>query len=397
MHLHLDAVGGIAGDMFVAALTDAFPRLRAGLLETLRKVGLPEEIRCAFEAHNDGVLTGSRFLVEIPKKLIGAASHAHTPFSEIKARINASSIAPLVKERSIDIFHRLAEVEARIHGAIVDEVGFHELGGWDSIADMVGAAYLITQLKVQRCTVSKLPLGSGRVRTSHGPLPVPVPAVAQLLEGFEFIDDNIAGERITPTGASILRHLDAKQSARKSGRLGATGYGFGSKRFAGISNVLRVLVLQESDATQSEQIGRITFEVDDQSPEDLAIGLDRIREQPGVVDVIQLAAFGKKGRMSIQIQMLVQPSSLDAVCEACLKETTTLGVRHEIVQRKTLSRTHTSVDAGGQTVRVKLAQRPHTRTAKIESDDVRKVAGGRDERDSLRQLASARALARGSR
>lgn len=396
MHLHLDAIGGVAGDMFAAALTDAFPGLRAGLLETLRQVGLPAEIACGFEAHNDGVLSGSRFTVAIPKRLIGESSQAHTPFADIKSRINASSIDAQVKERAIDIFQRLAEVEAKIHGTTIDEVGFHELGGWDSVADMVGAAYLIDALKVKSCTVSKLPLGSGRVKTSHGPLPVPVPAVARLLEGFDFIDDAIPGERITPTGAAILRHLGAHQGTRKGGHLSHTGYGFGTKRFAGISNVLRVLVLEETSSAPSKHIGRITFEVDDQTPEDLAIGLDRIREMAGVVDVIQLAAFGKKGRMSVQVQVLAQPSCVDAVCEACLKETTTLGVRHEILQRVTLARIQTSVQAGGNSVRVKLAERPQGTTVKTESDDVRKVAGNRAERDSIRKVASLRALNGGS-
>ncbi len=397
MHLHLDAIGGIAGDMFAAALTDAFPGLRPGLLETLRQVGLPSEIACGFEAHNDGVLSGSRFTVGIPKRLIGDSSQGHTPFAEIKSRINASPIEAEVKERATDIFQRLAEVEAKIHGTTTDQVGFHELGGWDSVADMVGAAYLIAQLKIHSCTVSNLPLGSGRVKTSHGPLPVPVPAVARLLEGFDFFDDGVPGERITPTGASILRHLGARQGTRKGGRLSHTGYGFGTKRFAGISNVLRVLVLEETGAAQSEQIGRVTFEVDDQTPEDLAIGLDRIREMPGVVDVIQVAAFGKKGRMSMQVQILTQPSHMDAVCQACLKETTTLGVRHELLQRVTLARTDTTVEAGGHKVRVKLAERPHGPTAKAESDDVRKAAGTRSERDSIRNETSLRALNRGNR
>ncbi|MFN0314140.1 MAG: LarC family nickel insertion protein [Burkholderiales bacterium] len=394
MHLYLDAIGGIAGDMFAAALTDAFPHLRAGFLEAVRQAGLPKEIDCGFEAHNDGVLSGSRFTVAIPKRLIGDVAQGHTPFAEIKSRIHASPISAQVKERATDIFRRLAQVEANIHGTTADEVGFHELGGWDSVADMVGAAYLISELNVQSCTVSKLPLGSGRVKTSHGPLPVPVPAVARLLEGFDFIDDGIPGERITPTGAAILCHLGARQGTRKSGRLTQTGYGFGTKRFAGISNVLRVLVLEETSAVQPGQIARVTFEVDDQTPEDLAIGLDRIREMPGVMDVIQLAAFGKKGRMSVQVQVLAQPSCLDAVCEACLKETTTLGVRHEILQRTTLSRTHTTVEAGGRSLRVKLAERPQGTTAKTESDDVRKAAGDRAERDSIRKVATLRALNR---
>lgn len=399
MNLHLDAIGGIAGDMFVACVTDAFPDLRAGLLEAVRKAGLPAEIDCGFDSHDDGVLTGSRFRVDIPQRLVGAVAQHHTPFSEIRQRIAGADLDAAVQDRAVDIFRRLAEVEAAIHGTTVDEVGFHELGGWDSIADMVGAAWLIVQLGVTRCTVSKLPLGSGRVKTSHGPLPVPVPAVATLLAGYEFIDDGVGGERITPTGAAILRHLDARQDGRRAGRLGRTGYGFGTRRLAGISNVLRAMSLEEalSDGDDvhdgDDRVARITFDVDDQSPEDLAIGLERVRATAGVIDVLQSVAYGKKGRLCIQVQVLAEPAALETVCDLCLRETTTLGVRHEIVRRRTLRRHHATVTAQGRAVRVKLAERPQGQlTAKAESDDLRAAQGDRAERAALRDAAQSQAL-----
>lgn len=408
MHLHLDAIGGIAGDMFVACVTDAFPDLRPGLLEAVRKAGLPGEIDCGFDSHDDGVLTGSRFRVDIPQRLVGAVAQHHTPFAEIRQRIAGADLDAAVKDRAVDIFRRLAEVEAAIHGTTVDEVGFHELGGWDSVADMVGAAWLIVQLGVTRCTVSKLPLGSGRVKTSHGPLPVPVPAVARLLTGYEFIDDGIGGERITPTGAAILRHLDARQDGRRAGRLGRTGYGFGTRRLAGISNVLRAMSLEQAlfdgdDGDDGDdghdghdgddRVARISFDVDDQSPEDLAIGLERVRATAGVIDVLQSVAYGKKGRLCIQVQVLAEAAALETVCDVCLRETTTLGVRHEIVRRRTLRRHHATVTAQGRAVRVKLAERPQGQlTAKAESDDLRAAQGDRAERAALRDAAQAQAL-----
>lgn len=395
MHLHLDAIGGVAGDMFVASLTDAFPDLRPGLSAAVRAAGLPEEIRCAFEVHNDGVLSGSRFRVEIPERLVGHHAVGHTAFAEIKRRLESAALDDEVKQRAIDIFHRLAVVEAGIHGTRVEEVGFHELGGWDSIADMVGAAWLISQLKISSCSVSKLPLGSGRVKTAHGPLPVPTPAVSQLLAGYEFVDDGVGGERITPTGAAILCHLLARQSGARAGRLGKSGYGFGTKRFSGISNVLRALVLEQTEIAANDRIGRITFEIDDQTPEDLAIGLDRVRAHEGVVDVLQSPTFGKKGRMLVQVQVLVHPAHLDAVCEVCLTETTTLGVRHEVLRRRTLTRTFSEVEVEGKMVRVKLAHRSQGVTAKPESDDMRS-AGDQRQRAALRATAQARALKGGS-
>ena len=126
-------------------------------------------------------------------------------------------------------------------------MSFHELGGWDSIADIVGAAALIAALPGATWSVSTLPLGRGRTKTAHGLLPVPSPAAARLLEGYEFVDDGLAGERVTPTGAAILKHLNATQSAQRiPRRLLRSGYGFGTKVFRGISNVLRVLVFEDS-------------------------------------------------------------------------------------------------------------------------------------------------------
>src|SRR5207248_2589351 len=130
------------------------------------------------------------------------------------------------------------------------------------------------------------------------------------------------------------------------------GYGFGTKRFEGLSNVLRVQVLADAAAaTIDEEIGVIAFEVDDQTPEDLAIGLDRLRETEGVLDVLQAPAFGKKGRLVAQIQVLTQAGALDAVAERCLVETTTLGVRLERVKRRVLKRDSAAIaDIDGATV-----------------------------------------------
>ena len=113
------------------------------------------------------------------------------PFREIRARLQASPLAPSVRERAIHIFSLLAEVEGKVHGVPAEKVSFHELGGWDSIADMVGAAYLIDALNASAWTVSALPQGSGRVKTEHGWLPVPAPATSLLLQGFKLIDDGV--------------------------------------------------------------------------------------------------------------------------------------------------------------------------------------------------------------
>jgi uncharacterized protein (TIGR00299 family) protein len=411
LHIHLDAIGGVAGDMFIAAVLDAFPDLRDGMLQAIRAGGLPDDITCRVAEHRDHALTGLRFLVEEPAYrphnrglALPHENHHHTPFREIRDRLQAAALDPAVKQRAIHIFALLAEVEGKVHGMPTDEVSFHELGGWDSIADMVGAAFLINALGAANWTVSALPQGSGRIETDHGWLPIPTPATALLLQGLDLIDDGLQGERVTPTGAAILRHLDvaqqnaAQHSRRQPRRLLRTGSGFGAKTFPGLSNVLRLLAFEESAPSHSfDQVAQIAFEVDDQTPEDLAIALDRLRAHPSVLDVLQVPAFGKKGRMTAHIQILAEPENLDGVFEACFSETATLGLRWQVLERRILPRSQAAVEVGGRSVRVKLAERPGTLTAKAESDDLLSTKGGRKERESLRRAAEEAGLTKANK
>ena len=399
MHLHLDPVGGIAGDMFIAALLDAFPQLGAGMDAVLGKVGLPPGAHCALLAHNDGVLAGRRFELSLPAA--SAAPHerhhhaAHVGLGAIRAAIAAMGLDAAVAARALAIFAVLAEAEAEVHGVSVDQVEFHEVGALDSIADIVGAAWIIEALSPASWSVGALPLAAGRVQTAHGALPLPAPAVLRLLGGFAFIDDGLGGERVTPTGAAILRHLAcASGTMPRPGRLAASGLGFGSRKLPGLSNVLRVLAFDTTQAPAADEVAQLAFEVDDQTPEDLALGLERLRACAGVLDVVQSAVYGKKGRMAAQVQLLAQPEHLAAAIAACFAETTTLGVRHQLLARSVLARSETAITgAGGLAVRVKLARRPDgALSAKAECDDLR-PGGERGGRENLRRASEAAALA----
>ncbi|MER2197097.1 nickel pincer cofactor biosynthesis protein LarC [Methylobacterium brachiatum] len=426
MHIHLDALGGVAGDMFAAALLDAFPEHLEGVRASVRAVD--PRIACAASEHNDGILRGLRFAVSAPgtetvptphrhgahadhhhhdhhdhdhphdhphSHAHDPAPHGHRPWSEIRAELERAELAPAVRAHALAIFGHLADAEARVHGIAVDAVAFHEVGAYDSIADIVAAAHLIAALEVQSWSVSALPLGSGRVRTQHGPLPVPAPATTLLLEGFSTLDDGIPGERVTPTGAAILRHLCGLEPGRgrPPGTIGRSGIGFGTKSLPGLSNCLRALVLDAAAASPPDraELAVIAFEIDDQSGEDLAMGLDRLRAEPGVRDVVQMPVLGKKGRMMAHIQALVQPESLEAAIAACFRETTTIGLRHHRVARAMLDREAVTVAPEGRRVRVKVVDRPGGRTAKAEADDALDQAG-QAERARLRAEAEGLAL-----
>jgi hypothetical protein len=296
-----------------------------------------------------------------------------------------------VARRAVAIFAVLAEAEGRVHGVPAEDVAFHEVGAWDSIVDIVAAAFLVEALGPCTWSVAPVPIGSGRVRTAHGELPVPPPATALLLEGFPVFDDGRPGERTTPTGAAILRQLaPGRGMPRGTFAMGRVGHGFGTKRFKGISNVLRVACFAppggEDARIARDEVGVIRFEVDDQAAEDLAVGLERLRATPGVVDVLQAPAFGKKGRMVAQVQVIARAGDVEAVAAACLAETSTLGLRIERAERRILAREATTRDDGaGGAVRVKTATRPDgTRTAKAEMDDVA-AAGDHAARTRLRR------------
>ncbi len=375
LHLHLDPLGGIAGDMFTAALLSAFPEYARDVTEVAEAVaGVP----CRFVGHQDGVLTGSQFLVSEPETHYHH-HHEHTTWRAIRNQLESAPLPAGARNHAIGIFSHLASAEGRIHGVDAESVTFHEVGSADSIADIVAAAWLIDALGASRWSVGDLPLGGGRVRTAHGLLPVPPPATALLLEGFAFHDDGILGERVTPTGAAILRYLGCEHRTGMTGRLLATGHGFGTRKLPGVSNVLRLLAFDTAPTVGASTGSHrdlivIGFEVDDQSGEDLAAGLDRLRVLPGVHDVLQLPVFGKKSRVAIHVQVLAAPDQLDNIVEGCFRETSTIGLRTHLVQGRALARTMRNVDVGGVSLRVKSVDRPGGVTAKADSDDALHLA-----------------------
>ena len=398
LEIHLDPLGGIAGDMFVAALIDLRPDLEPGLQQVLAGTPLLEGVASEVVGHGDGVLNGRRFLVhrqhhhgetgDDPAHSHGSGKDGHAPhadiaWKDIRAALAGAALDEQTRGHAVAIFTHLAEAEARVHGTSPDAIHFHEVGAWDSIADIVAAAWLIGQLAAARWTIGALPLGGGRVRTAHGLLPVPAPATALLLEGFQTIDDGIPGERVTPTGAAIVRHLcDPRQPPRQARRLVGSAHGFGTRTLAGISNCLRVLAFEAEApaAWATDRIVVLECEIDDQTGEDLALAIDHLRMLDGVLDVIQAPVFGKKGRLMTQLRVLAAETAEDAAAAAIFNETTTLGLRRLAVERTILGRETVSRDDGGRAVRVKLADRPLGRTAKVETDDLADVAGARARR-----------------
>jgi uncharacterized protein (TIGR00299 family) protein len=387
MHIHLDPVGGIAGDMFVSSLIDAFPHLEDALDNTIQKLDIPSEIDIAVKPYTDGILTGKRFQVDLSKYL-ASKDEQHSHFSKIKNRIWKANLPTETTELSIEIFRILAVAEAEIHGTSVDKVAFHEVGAWDSIVDIVAAAFLISNISVESWSIGELPLGTGLVNSAHGMLPIPAPAVISILSGYPVYSDNLKGERVTPTGAAIIKYLSPEFNySNKSLRLKNHGHGFGSKRFPNISNILRCLVFDYSENThniQNESIALINFEIDDQSPEDLAVGLEHLRHLDGIIDISQNMVLMKKNRVATGIQILAEPDKLNNVIKHCFLQTSTIGLRWQFVNRAILKRSIHNVVVNDKNLRIKSVNRANETTAKVDIDDLNSVCSSFAERTKLK-------------
>jgi len=425
--IHLDPLGGIAGDMFVAALLDAFPELEETVRNSIDELSLGPDCECRLELHTDGTLVGRRFIVGVPvqplshrhgpadprghagdeKKLSQVSeppsvrrdqawpeswhNHKHRRWRDIRELLQNARLPGAVRQHAVSIFQLLAHAEARVHGVAEEEVTFHEIGAVDSICDIVAASALIASLHAN-WSVAPLPLGQGRARSEHGPLPVPAPATVLLLQGFETIQDGFSGERVTPTGAAIVRYLCSRQFPPSVPRvLERSGIGFGIRTIAGLSNCVRVLVsrelVQSASPLTHRELTVIEFDVDDQSPEDLCVGLDRIRALDGIHDVVQFSGIGKKGRSFAHIRILAAPAMLERTIEACFAETTTIGLRYYTVNGRALARSINSVEVDGRRMRVKSVERLSGHwTAKAEIEDVARE-GNQSERTRLRRQA----------
>ena len=383
-HVHLDAVGGIAGDMFVAACLHAWPDLGDELEPVVRAAGLPDDWAVESTPGTSHSLAGLRVRFTPPATGAVRPSGDH---AAIRERLQASTLPAAVIERAVDIFHHLAVAEATCHGIDVDDVHFHEIADWDSVADIAAAAWLIETVDAPTWTVSPPPLGSGTVQTAHGRLPIPAPATSLLLAGLQVVDDGIPGERVTPTGAAILRHLGATTSSPPPGLISATGHGLGTRELPDRPNMVRLLALDTTTGGSPTPwdvgaVSVITFEVDDQTPEDLAVGLDSVRAHDGVIDVLQSAVTGKKNRMAAHVQVLCRTDARDRVIAACFEQTTTIGLRWRDEDRAELRRHQVRRgDVAGKAV----ARPDGSMTAKPEIDDLARVGSTQADRATARR------------
>ena len=288
-------------------------------------------------------------------------SHDHAPhrsLSTILKIIQAAPIKDSAKQRSARAFQLLGEAEAAIHSIPIEKVHFHEVGAVDTIVDIVCAAAGCDALGVDRWMASPLNVGSGTVKCAHGTLPVPAPATLALLGDAPVYAAGAPMERVTPTGAAVLRMLDVMYGTLPAMSVKARGYGAGGRDTPGEPNLLRLLVGEaEAKADSTEPIAVIETVIDDATPQLLAYVSELLMEA-GAWDVYRAPVQMKKGRTGVQITVLASPEAMPALRDLLLRETTTIGLRWRMENKVALAREFVDVDTEWGKVRIKVARWP---------------------------------------
>jgi len=377
LHVHFDPSSGIAGDMVVAALVDAGVPARL-VDQSIGKMGV-HGLQVFFEKRRRGALLAKGFVVREPGRHQAhhhRAAHAHRDYAEIRRLLRRAPLDAATKRLAGEIFERIAQAEAAVHGVPIDRVAFHEVGAWDSIADVVGAAAAMAWLAPASVSSTPPVLGSGQVHTAHGLMPVPAPATAAILRGLPVRLEG-EGELTTPTGAAILAVLAEKFGPPPPLRIRAQGLGAGTREVADRANVLRVLVgevIGQALPESAPEVVRLDANLDDMSPQ-LIEPLMSALFAAGALDVWTTAILMKKGRPAWQVSALAPPSGLAAVEQAFFRHSTTLGVRRAVMERAVLSRSLVHVKTRFGKVTIKLgADGAGLLSAAPEFDDCQRLA-----------------------
>lgn len=356
---YLDLICGISGDMLLGGLVDA-----GASLDEIRSrlAGLaPGLWDLAAERVNRGSIAATAVSVR--------AADAHDEHGALHGRsyaqlceiLDRAALDEEIKAGVAAMLRLLAEAEAAIHGTAPEDVHFHEVGGLDTLVDLAGTLVALRLLGVDRVYASAVPWSHGQVRIAHGRLPVPAPATVKLLEGLPVRPLDVEGETVTPTGAVLLRHLAHSFGLPPVMTVAGVGYGAGSREFPGVPNVLRVVLGQATahdaggDALIEDAVVEISANLDDMAGELFEAAMEAAFAA-GALDVWMAPIYMKRNRPAVMLSALAPPNLADAVCEAMLRNTTTLGVRRTLRTRTCLPRETAMVETPYGPVTVKLGR-----------------------------------------
>ena len=345
-YAYFDASSGLSGDMIMGALLD-LGASRPKFKKMIADLGLP--VRLKIHDVERSHLRGLKIDVDI----IEPTAHARH-WADIERFVKRAPLAPAVKARGLAIFRSLFEAEAKVHGETFDHVHLHEAGADDALVDVLGCAWLVEELGIGEIYCSPLNVGSGWVKTSHGVLPVPPPAVAELLKDAPVYSANAEAELVTPTGAAIIKTLALKFLRLPELTYGRIGYGAGGRDLPGLPNILRIFYGERNAFSPAKRVYLIEATIDDASPQLLGAFLDRALEL-GALDVSLAPLVMKKNRLATKVTIVAELARLDRLITAVFEETSSIGVRYYPVERRALERSVETVKVAGLPVRIKTA------------------------------------------
>lgn len=368
---YFDCSAGASGDMILGALLDAglgIDRLR----DELGKLHLDRFTVDVTTVSKRGI-RGSQALIHIDQD---HHHHVHRHFSHIRQMIEGSELDAVIKDRSVAIFKRLAEAEAKVHQTTLEHVHFHEVGAVDAIVDVVGSVAGLTALGIEKIMCSPLHLGSGTVECAHGTLPVPAPGTAELVKGKPVYATGVQGELLTPTGAAILTTLASDFGPMPPMTVDRIGYGAGTAD-PPIPNLLRVFVGECSEGAAEydyDRVAVIETNVDDMNPQIYDYLVEKMLAM-GALDVYLVPIQMKKNRPATLINVLCAQDRVEEFAGVLLRETTTIGLRWRVDNRIKASRSFSQVhtELGPITFKV-AAVDGRTINATPEYDDCKRLA-----------------------
>jgi hypothetical protein len=364
---YFDCFTGVSGDMILGALIDAGADLHE-LESELSKLKISGFTLKAEKTTRKG-LSGTRFFVDADH------SHAERHLTDIERIMDNSGLADDIKARAKSIFRDLAEVEAKIHNTNPGDVHFHEIGGLDSIVDVVGSLIVMKMLGIETMYASRIPVGTGFVECDHGVLPLPAPATLELLKGIPVYASSIDKELVTPTGIAILKHVVQSFGTIPEMKIERIGYGAGSRDLK-IPNLLRVWIgeTEVKQKYEEDEVILIETNIDNMNPEILGYALERLMER-GALDVFMTPIFMKKNRPGTLLSILITPDKLDETISIIFAETTSLGIRFQRLERRKLPRELITVETSFGPVRLKVSHiDTEKRIISPEYEDCREIA-----------------------
>jgi hypothetical protein len=367
MLAYFDCFSGISGDMALGALIDL--GVPVGWLdESIRDIPLQDFALLVYDVSRNGIRAKR---IEI--KVFNSSTSRN--YSQIVSLIEKSRLSANVKARGISIFEQIAAAEAEIHGCPKEKVHFHEIGGVDSIVDIIGTALCVEYLGITKIFASKIPMGSGFVDCRHGTIPLPAPATVSILKGVPVYGVDINHEIVTPTGAAILKALSESFGKIPEMTVEKTGYGAGKHDSGNIPNLLRIIIGKAEDSkTGDETIVHIETCIDDMNPEIFGFLMEQLFED-GALDVWWVPVFMKKNRPGTKVNVICNPDRKDVLINRILSETTTIGVRYQEEKRKTLQRHPDEIKTSYGNIIVKRVTDPDGTTRIVPEYEVcRKIA-----------------------